>query len=221
MKYIIKNSEPKELQEWKDKKNESWQPNWNNFQKPEKDIVLKSLIEEQGFICCYCNRELKPENEEVVIEHNKPRSNCSEEEKIDYLNMLASCDGILKKGDRKYIPKEDHCCDRYRGNKEVISPLDPLCESYFKYNWSGEIIGESEKASQTIKYLNLNIDDLKKDRRDTIEGFLFVDENEIVTEEEAKKIKEELLNAKSSSGKFKPFCMAVVGIILNEFPSLA
>ena len=58
MRYIKKQQTPPKFTEWKAQANEAWQPFWNskstNFQNPQKEIVHKSLLKEQGYICCYC-----------------------------------------------------------------------------------------------------------------------------------------------------------------------
>ncbi|MDM8565414.1 hypothetical protein QUF74_07150 [Candidatus Halobeggiatoa sp. HSG11] len=54
MKYINKGKEPIEFAEWKGLANENWQPSYDDLQNPEKTIVRTALMEEQGYICCYC-----------------------------------------------------------------------------------------------------------------------------------------------------------------------
>ena len=60
MKYIKKNIEPESFTVWKKLASDDWQPCWDNFGKPEKIQVHNSLLREQGFICCYCERPKEP-----------------------------------------------------------------------------------------------------------------------------------------------------------------
>ncbi|MGK7925879.1 MAG: retron system putative HNH endonuclease [Spirulina sp.] len=91
MKYIKKNEEPEIFRDWKALANEDWQPNWDeNFQSPEKPAVHRSLLREQGSICCYCGREITRETSH--IEHLKPRS-LYPDLALNYSNLLASCQG--------------------------------------------------------------------------------------------------------------------------------
>ena len=75
MRYIKKQQTPQKFSDWKAQANEAWQPFWNskatNFQKPEKESVHKSLLKEQGYICCYCQRRIDLKNSH--IEHFKPK----------------------------------------------------------------------------------------------------------------------------------------------------
>ena len=100
MKFIDKSKEPEEFTNWKALANQDWQPNWDNFQKPEKNIVHNSLLQEQGYICCYCGRRIS--RQDSHIEHLKPR-NQYPELALNYHNILASCQKEVK-------PKEPiHC----------------------------------------------------------------------------------------------------------------
>ena len=73
MKFINKNQEPKDLENWKqqDKMFLRGNPKWNRVQTSIKDVIRNSLREEQGYICCYCERRLL-ENDSH-IEHFKPK----------------------------------------------------------------------------------------------------------------------------------------------------
>ena len=90
MKHIVKNQEPQEFIDWKNNANENWQPTYDNLQNPKKRILYHSLLEEQGYICCYCERELK-END-YHIEHFRPKDRTLFPElQLDYSNLLCSC----------------------------------------------------------------------------------------------------------------------------------
>ena len=55
MKYIEKNPEPEPLKQWREKQLETGVNfTYENFCNPEKSITKQSLLDEQGFICCYC-----------------------------------------------------------------------------------------------------------------------------------------------------------------------
>jgi hypothetical protein len=71
MKQIKKGKEPKELTEWKGLANDNWQPSYNDLRNPEKSIVKAALMEEQGYLCCYCEQELIAT--ESHIEHSSHR----------------------------------------------------------------------------------------------------------------------------------------------------
>ena len=58
MKYIIKSTEPQSIIDWKNLANDDWQPSWDNLMNPQKGTLRESLVEEQGYICCYCQQRI-------------------------------------------------------------------------------------------------------------------------------------------------------------------
>jgi len=96
-----------------------------------KAIVQKSLLEEQGYICCYCNSKINETN--LKIEHYKPRetyngevADASKESKLcssskgqrlpdlrmNYSNLLAACDSDkIHKGTSCKGKDAKHCDD--------------------------------------------------------------------------------------------------------------
>ena len=171
MKHIVKGKSPGKFEDWKNKASENWQPSWDNFQNPEKKIVKKELLIEQGYICCYCG--LRIENDiSTEIEHIKPRRECvggEEYKALDYNNFPASCNGSAKEPK----PREMHC-NNYRGDKSlVINPLDSDCENKFLYTSDGIVISKDSKdeIENFIKnVLNLNAAKIKNRREKIIEA---------------------------------------------------
>jgi len=89
MKYIKKNPEPKELRDWK-RKQKGDKRNYQNLKKtPEKDIVYDSLLQEQGYLCCYCCKRVTKEKSH--IEHLILQSQSHDDLTVDYNNLLVSC----------------------------------------------------------------------------------------------------------------------------------
>ncbi|XZF61302.1 MAG: retron system putative HNH endonuclease [Gloeotrichia echinulata DVL01] len=93
MKYIQKSEEPESFTAWKKLANDDWNPSWEDLRKPQKTYVHNSLLQEQGFICCYCGRHINHENSH--IEHLQPRTTYPQLA-LDYTNLLASCNIGLK-----------------------------------------------------------------------------------------------------------------------------
>jgi uncharacterized protein (TIGR02646 family) len=175
MKYIIKQDEPESFTVWKSKANEDWKPSYKNLQNPEKQSVYNSLLTEQGYICCYCERELK--DEDYHIEHFKPKDKAKFPElQLEYDNLFCSCQVNTEKGEPLH-------CGNSKGNwfdnGLLISPLDPNCESRFKYTHDGQILPVNDNdlpAKITIEKLQLNLDKLKVLRKAVIDA-LFEDDN--------------------------------------------
>lgn len=172
MKHIIKRDEPPEFTSWKALANEEWQPSYRELGGKEKQAVKKALMEEQGYICCYCERRLV--DTDSHIEHFRPQSdiNC---DPLDFSNMLCSCQRELHRG------KPRHCGNLKKDwfdEALLISPFDPDCEKCFIFTEDGHIYPSgyrTEAASETILHLGLDIPKIVALRKSVIEVFL--DEN--------------------------------------------
>ncbi|MCT4616415.1 MAG: TIGR02646 family protein [Marinifilaceae bacterium] len=201
MKFINKNQEPTEFSDWKNKENENWQPTYNELQNPEKQKVFQSLLDEQGYICCYCERELK--NNDYHIEHFKPKDqNEFPELQLEYANLLCSCQRNVNHGEPL------HCGNSKKNwydDNLLISPLDTDCEEHFSYRADGHIIpsqADNKKAETTIERLQLNIEKLIDLRKNAIEPFLDGD----LTEEELDSfVNGYLIEKDSNNGKYNEF----------------
>lgn len=177
MKCIIKQSEPIEFSAWKQQANEDWQPTYNILGGDVKKSVKASLMEEQGYICCYCEQRL--EINDSHIEHFQPQHD-SAVDALDYSNILCSCQDQLKKG----VPRH---CGNLKGDwfdrTFLISPLEPDCEERFHFNGDGTIRptnAQDQAAVTTIDKLGLNSSLLNDLRNKALEPFL---DPELTTEE--------------------------------------
>jgi len=169
MKHIVKGNEPLEYTEWKNKANDDWRPTYSALSGDEKKAVLDSLKSEQGYICCYCEGSLV--DKYCHIEHLKPQ-HLDEVDPLDFSNMLCSCQVNIKKGE------PINCGNSKNGWYDealFVSPLDPACETKFKYTFDGRIMPMLDtdlSAITTIDKLQLQIDKLNALRSKAIEPFL-------------------------------------------------
>jgi uncharacterized protein (TIGR02646 family) len=209
VKYINKSEEPKSFIAWKQLANNDWQPTWENFGKPEKQDVHNSLLQEQGFICCYCGRRISRQSSH--IEHFNPRKN-SPELALEYTNLLASCQ-------REAEPKEPlHCGrskDEWYDEHLIVSPLNANCADFFRYTEDGQIIpteySNKKLAAETmIEKLKLNIDKLKSLRSSAIQEVL--DGLEELSEEE-RLILVQGFEQRDNDDKYEEFCAAIVYVL--------
>jgi uncharacterized protein (TIGR02646 family) len=168
MKYIIKQPEPQEFTQWKNQANDDWQPSYDDLSGSVKSAVKQALMQEQGYLCCYCEASL---TEDSHIEHLRPQSDPAADP-LDFSNMLCSCQNNLKKGEPLH-------CGNLKGDWYVealfVSPLDPTCEDRFKFTGDGQIdpVLQNDKAAMTaIEKLGLNIPKIRDLRRNAIEPFL-------------------------------------------------
>ncbi len=169
MKYIEKEDEPSAFTDWKSLANEDWQPTYTDLPGDIKAPVKRALANEQGSICCYCERRLT--DVDSHIEHFRPQSDPAVDP-LDFNNMLCSCQNRLKKGEPRHCGnlKED-----WFDKDLLISPLNPGCETFFAYSADGEIRPANqidEAAKTTIMKLGLNIDKLIDLRKNAIAPFL-------------------------------------------------
>jgi hypothetical protein len=88
MRFIQKGNEPPSFSVWKQQSIDDCPSTWENFRKPQKPEVLDSLLQEQGFICCYCGQVI--DRKHSHIEHFQPRTHYPSLS-VDYSNLLACC----------------------------------------------------------------------------------------------------------------------------------
>ena len=166
MKRIIKGIEPVQFSTWKSGKKTSGHPEWKRVPPDIKNIVHQSLLEEQGYICCYCERQIRESGSHT--EHFRPKR--FGDLQVDYANLLCSCERDLKAG----VPY--HCGvlkDDWFDENLLVSPLTENCEDRFLFTGSGEILprqDEDEAATTTIARLGLNVEKLKAMRAKAIEA---------------------------------------------------
>ncbi len=178
MKHIVKDQNTPGFDKWKVLVNEDWQPTYEDLRGKEKNEVKDSLMKEQGYICCYCERRLT--DDDSHIEHFKPQSE-KDVDPLDYNNMLCSCQSQLDKG----VPEHcGHSKANWFDKDLLISPLYMDCEKRFAYTADGKIHPadkSDDAATMTIEKLKLNIEILNDFRKKAIEPFLDeeLDEHEV------------------------------------------
>lgn len=196
MKYIIKGVEPECLVEYRGMANEDWQPSYDDLGGSRKDIIKEALMVEQGYICCYCEREL--ELKDSHIEHFIPQSHSSCDP-LDYNNMLCSCMKERKKGDVLHCgAKKDNWYDEVL----LVSPFDPSCEGKFVYTDDGRIKPSENggvAAKETIEKLGLDCQKLVDERKKILEVLIA---KELTNEEMHELFNQYLMR---EGGKFKSF----------------
>lgn len=201
MKYIKKNIEPSIFSKWKESPQRvprTWR-SLNNHQngKRIKKVLKQNLLNEQGFICCYCERRIGIDPESSHIEHLKPKVAYPEFE-LEYDNLLCSCQP-QKVNDEKILTC-GHKKDNYYDEHLFVSPLTEKCEQKIRYSSSGELKGSDEAADITIEKLGLNNYDLVRSRKCTIDYFC----KNKYTKDELKKF------LKIKEGKYHPFHTSII-----------
>lgn len=198
MKYIQKTAEPAEFAQWKkDNPGATYYTLHSKAQK-QKKVLQDSLLKEQGYICCYCERQISANNSH--IEHFKPKGNpLYANLQLDYNNLHCSCNGNPGKRKTNFCggAKEDDY------SSDLISPTEVDCASHFKYRIDGSMYPANpndKRALYTISLLNLNFAFLRSQRKAVLKNFL----DQSLTIEDLEKMKADYL-LKSADGKYKEF----------------
>ena len=167
MKWITKSAEPGAFTVWKSKDKMSHRPNWKRVRPGIRSVIHESLMSEQGYICCYCERRVAMDDSHV--EHFRPRKQFGFLE-LDYSNLLCSCL-------REQAPGQpSHCGHRKRNwfdEQMLISPLQEDCETRFRFTANGEIHPRSScdvAAATTINKLALDLPRLNALRKAVVDA---------------------------------------------------
>ena len=179
MKQIVKNQEPQQFSNWKRQGGIANRRCWNQVG-PIKRVIHDALMDEQGYICCYCESRVNSDNSHV--EHFRPRSTYPHLE-LDYSNLHCSCLRQLSKGEPRHC---GHGKADWFDAALLISPLQQNCGRRFRFNINGEILPRSltdSAAKETIKRLGLDLPKLNARRAaamDELRGLPLTDINALL-----------------------------------------
>ncbi len=168
MKYVIKQQEPSSLANLKISHPNITYTYLGAYYPTIKSEVKRALIQEQGYICCYCEGRISTNDSH--IEHFHPKSDPSIDS-LDFSNLLCSCLKDKVAGDPLHC---GHLKDNWFDSILLISPFDPSCETKFRYKPDGLISPadpNDQAAKKTIDKLGLNIPKLIAMRKQAIESF--------------------------------------------------
>lgn len=209
MKHIVKSAPPTSLETYKATEG----ARFDDMPKTVKEELRKSLVSEQGALCCYCGKRILGDHHSI-IEHLYPKGNEKYSHlQLEYNNLLCSCDG--GESERSGKPKSEKrkfpsfCDDKKNDQILPLTPLDPTCEDQFSYDEDGNIYGMTDGADEAIRILGLDCSPLVNARRQAIEPYV----NMSMENAEWLIVIEDLL--RRHDGVFLPFCFATVSYIRN------
>lgn len=189
MIFIKKNKEPVSFKEWK---NNFKKATYKNLKGKIKADLRNSLLEEQGYICCFCGAAIgvvKDEGDGNIVILQKPIQNKNKHNvrnahivpqskapqlSLNYNNICASCGKFINDDEQC----EEHCDLAQKDSILPITPLQKDCENFFSFNIDGTISpninkskADQKKAEETINILKLNTKDLINQRYEIIRTF--------------------------------------------------
>ena len=177
------------------------------------DAFKQVLLEEQGYICCYCGCRIENINgDKAISEHLLPISGRGRNKLASYDNLLISCSGDQKIDTSNSLYGVDRLhCDASKGNEEIpVTPLIPDCDKQFQYTIDGKISGLTQDAKDTVRILNLDCVLLRLRRQSAME--ILMQDGEILSEEELATMKD-IFELKDANGRYEPYCTAVIRCI--------
>lgn len=197
MKFIIKGNEPAAWKAFRET------PGVDFDAIPE---LKEALLNEQGYLCCYCMNGIKEDN--MKVEHYKPRS-IYPALKMDYSNLFAAC-----KGD---FCTDKHCDTKKENTELTIHPADPRnnCESIVGYSTTGKLTYPDSYKTDIEDKLNLNNSVLVSNRKGAFSGA----ESALRKLGYSKGIIQkqiEMYKSKNAQGKFQPYCNAVLWLLKKK-----
>ncbi|MDR5824231.1 retron system putative HNH endonuclease [Caballeronia sp. LZ043] len=147
MKNVVKGAAPEAFEKWKTDGDEGWEPSYAQLQNPEKQALHRALLAEQGWVCCYCGREVTLDDSH--IEHFRPQDQF-EALQLSFENLHASCLKNIGAG----LPRH---CGHAKGNRfderRIIDPQDATCEKRFVYTALGTIT-PADPSDEPARYMN-------------------------------------------------------------------
>ncbi len=180
MKNVLKSSEPKELNNYKERYSTQFKK-WNNVKSNRGTLtaIRSTLISDQKGICAYC--EMAIHEKSCSVEHFIPceQSTHKVNYDLDWQNMLAICLPPGAIANDLELPHNSPCCGKAKDNfvpdERLLNPLNLTTSLIFRFrSEDGEILPDEiackqagipiEYAEFTIETLRLNVQRLKAQR---------------------------------------------------------
>jgi uncharacterized protein (TIGR02646 family) len=216
MRAIRKGKEPVSLEQYRAKRSREFEALYNDFDR--KDDIRRSLVAEQGGICCYCMQRIQATEVGMKIEHWRCQARFPAEQ-LDYPNMLGACLG--GKGERQHL---EHC-DTSKKDKDLSkNPANAVhrIEKYIRFLPNGKIESTDPTLNQELnEVLNLNRELLRLNREAVLDAMRTVLMSK--THSFNKAMCERLIaewNGGDSGGKLRPYCQVVVCYLRKKLRSL-
>lgn len=223
MKHIVKNHEPKSLARHR----QFDKTDYKGY--AQKQELRESLVSEQRGICCYCMGRIYPTESTMKIEHFLSHSGYPDL-RLVYSNLFGACLGNMK------AEAIEHC-DTFKGSKEFHFHMcsSGSIHADIKYKTTGVIYSDNELLNKELsgefdekknKYLpgvlNLNLKELIKARKSTLDGFkdaYFKSLKGKLNKQSLKRHRDKWVGD-SHADQLQPYCMIVVYYLDKKIATL-
>lgn len=213
MKRVVKTHPPFEFRTWL-ARNAQFDHSYRTLVGTDAHAALKEkLLTEQGNICAYTG--IKISDQTSHVEHLKPQNICTEDESVNYRNMVAChpADG----GDTSTgygAPVKAGWWDEAL----FISPLCEECERRFTFTWNGKIKPNPENDSSaitTIEKLGLDSNELSDLRQARIKSFFgFTRRAPGLSLAQAETALRDIYQT-NGDGQLQPFCFVLKQLLIK------
>lgn len=215
MRFYKKGPVPHSLEKWL-RENEV-NRRFSDLPSDVKADIRSALLKEQGYLDAYTMQRIEADS--CHIEHFRPQAHSTDEDAVDYGNMLA-CWPLDRRSPTAWAPGDSYGAE-YKGDSEeaICSPLkeaDVL--NAFEYRFDGTIVGRTELAKTTIHVLNLNAERLRAYRREAIRGAFGIAKSPLGSKRlfdrarltaAAAKRRLQAISLPDEAGRLQPFCAAI------------
>ena len=191
---IEKNTQPNSLLIYKKSGGD-----YNSIPRETKSKLRESLIEEQGYVCCYCLKRI-PENKlglnHTKIEHFKSQTKYPDLD-LEYSNLHLACKG--NQGNSRI----NQTCDTAKSDKDIFhfSLTDNSLKGDILYARDGTVLSRNDEIDREINdVLQLNNDQNLKNARKKVRDGL---SNSIKRLNKKGKLSEAILKQKLENWKCK------------------
>lgn len=203
MRHFAKRASPPAFEEWKELANDEWKPSYASLAGAPRRALIRALLEEQSFVCCYCGGAI--DDATCHVEHARPQESYGQLE-LEYANLHASCIRVPEmKGATLH-------CGHAKGNgfceDRFISPTDETCERRYVYDISNGAAlvtnGGDAQAEYMLGLLDLNVNVLQAWRKAELDGVFDNDFVTTATDEELRSISQ-AFRQPDAQGRCKTF----------------
>lgn len=209
MRRINKSRPPQELVQYRNEAGASF----GSMDRSVKEAVQTALLNEQGWVCGYCQQRIK-DIRKMSIEHHCEQSICNGENgtqdlRLDYRNLMAVCGGDSGNG-TLHCDKMKACFNETSGLPMAISPWNDAHMAAVSYSTSGLVKSSITRHNREMQdILNLNAKHLKKAREERMRQVFAnsKDRKNVLSKQKMKRLLEKILQG--GPNKF-----------VNSFPGL-